>query len=225
MVGAILAQIGRSDCETIGSGVFAQPINTVSSLAYAVTGVLVFGWAFAVSGTERAYRLVFGVAMASTGIGSVLFHGPQSGPSQFTHDATFLLTLWFLGIGNLADRFAWSSARRWTVIALGSGAVAATLLMSPAITNAVMVVGVTVLVVSDVLLRLQGRAASMWFVGSFITIALAVAMFLLGRTGSPFCDPDGLFQGHAVWHLLGAVSLGSYFVGTSRARLETSQED
>lgn len=225
MIGAIAAQMGGSDCETIGSGVFAQPINTVSSLAYSVIGVFLLGWAFAVSGRERTYRLVFGVLMVSTGIGSVLFHGPQTGGSQFAHDITFLLTLWFLGIANLADRFAWASTRRWTVTAFGAGVVAAALLLSPAITNVVMVLGVVLLVVSDVLLRRAGRALSTWFVVSFIAIALAVAMFLLGRTGSPFCDPDALFQGHALWHLLGAASLGSYFVGTSYARLETTLEE
>lgn len=225
MVGVISAQMGGSDCESIGAGVLAQPINTVSSLAYTIIGVFVFGWAFAVSGRERTYRLVFGVLMAFTGIGSVLFHGPQSQGSQFTHDVTFLITLWFLGIGNLADRFAWSSGRRWTATALGSGVIAVTLVLSPAITNMVMVVGVVILVVSDVLLRRQGRALSRWFVASFITITLAVTMFLLGRTGSPFCDPGSLFQGHAVWHLLGAAALGSYFVGTSLARLEPTHKE
>ncbi|MCL1597813.1 MAG: hypothetical protein M3094_01415 [Actinomycetia bacterium] len=224
MIGGIVAQMGGSDCESIGTGVFAQPINTVSSLAYTVIGVFVLGWAFAVSGRERTYRLVFGVLMGSTGIGSVLFHGPQIGTSQFTHDVTFLVTLWFLAVGNLADRFQWSSTRRWTVTVVGSVAVAATLLLSPPTTNVVMVVGVLVLVTSDVLLRRHGRVVSMWFVASFITIGLAVVMFLLGRTGSPLCDPGAFFQGHAVWHLLGAVSLGSYFVGTSHARLDPTQE-
>jgi len=225
MVGVISAQMGGSDCESIGTGLLAQPINTVSSLAYTVIGVLIFGWAFSVPGKERSYRLVFGVLLALTGIGSVLFHGPQVGVSQFTHDATFLVALWFLAAVNVADRMLWSSARRWAVIAGGSGAIGLVLWLSPTITNVVMVLGVVALVASDVSLRRHGRATSAWFVASFVAIGLAVAMFVLGRTGSPYCDPDALFQGHAVWHLLGAFSLGSYFVGTSLARLQSTEKD
>ncbi len=217
--------MGGSDCESIGTGVLAQPINTVSSLAYTVIGVLIFGWAFSVPGRERSYRLVFGVLLALTGIGSVLFHGPQVGVSQFTHDATFLVTLWFLAASNLADLFQWSSARRWAVIVGGSGTIGGALWISPTITNVVMVLGVVALVVSDVSLRRQGRTSSGWFVASLVTILLAVGMFLIGRTASPYCDPDAFFQGHAVWHLLGAISLGSYFVGTSYARLEPAQKE
>jgi len=225
MVGAIFTQMGGSDCESIGSGVFAQPINTVTSLAYTVVGVFIVGWAFSVSGRERTYRIAFGLLMAVTGIGSVLFHGPQVGASQFAHDASFLVTLWFLGAANLSDRFAWSATRLWTVIGIGAGAVSVTLVLSPAITNVVMVLAVVTLVVSDVLLRRQGRASSAWFVTSFVAIGLAIAMFLLGRTASPYCDPTALFQGHAVWHLLGTVALGSYFVGTSRARLQPALKE
>jgi len=218
MIRVILAQMGGSDCENLGSGVLAQPINTVSSLAYTLVGGLIVGWAFAVSGRERTLRVVFGLLLALTGIGSVLFHGPQFGGSQFAHDASFLVTLWFLGATNLADGYVWSPTRRWSVFSVGVVIVFAAIGVAPSITNVAMVVGVIVLVASDMIVRRRGRRSSRWYVASIVAIALAVAMFLLGRTGSPFCDPDSLFQGHAVWHVLGAVGLGSYFVATSRAR-------
>jgi hypothetical protein len=33
-----------------------------------------------------------------------------------------------------------------------------------------------------------------------------------GRTGSPWCDPDSLLQGHAGWHLLTAAALAAWSV-------------
>jgi hypothetical protein len=35
-----------------------------------------------------------------------------------------------------------------------------------------------------------------------------------GRTGSPWCEPDSLFQAHAAWHLLGAAALACWAVAT-----------
>jgi hypothetical protein len=43
--------------------------------------------------------------------------------------------------------------------------------------------------------------------------ALAVAGaagWWLGRSASPWCDPDSLLQGHAAWHLLGAAALACW---------------
>jgi hypothetical protein len=41
-------------------------------------------------------------------------------------------------------------------------------------------------------------------------LALGGIAFLLGQTGSPLCRPESLFQWHALWHLLVAVSLVAY---------------
>ena len=43
-----------------------------------------------------------------------------------------------------------------------------------------------------------------------VAIALGGVAFLLGQTGSPLCRPDSLFQWHALWHVLVAVSLAAY---------------
>jgi hypothetical protein len=41
----------------------------------------------------------------------------------------------------------------------------------------------------------------------------------VGRTASPWCDPDSLLQGHAVWHLLAAAALAAW----ARAVLEAGR--
>jgi hypothetical protein len=45
------------------------------------------------------------------------------------------------------------------------------------------------------------KAAGGWIVAGLIAYAL-------GRTGSPWCQPDALWQPHAVWHVFVAVGLG-----------------
>jgi hypothetical protein len=40
--------------------------------------------------------------------------------------------------------------------------------------------------------------------------AAGAACWWLGRTASPVCDPDGLLQPHAAWHLLAAAALACW---------------
>jgi hypothetical protein len=40
------------------------------------------------------------------------------------------------------------------------------------------------------------------------------ACWWLGRTASPWCDPDSLLQGHAAWHLLAAAALACWAAAT-----------
>jgi hypothetical protein len=40
--------------------------------------------------------------------------------------------------------------------------------------------------------------------------AAGAACWWLGRTQSPWCDPDSLLQAHAAWHLLGATALACW---------------
>ena len=44
--------------------------------------------------------------------------------------------------------------------------------------------------------------------------AAGAACWWLGRTASPWCDPDSLLQGHAAWHLLGAAALACWASAT-----------
>ena len=223
MLTALYQRIGESDCETIGSGVFAQPINAVSSLSFSVIGVAAIWWATRVEGNERVVRIVFGVLMVLTGAGSVMFHGPQGTGSQFGHDVTFLVTVWFVAVINTAQAYGWRRSVEWGTFVVGGLVLSLALVLSPGLTNVLMVATVISLVVSDIVLHRRGRLSSWWYVVSLVTIAVAVAMFLLGRTGAPLCDPDSLFQGHGLWHVLAAISLGAYFVATSDSRVTESE--
>lgn len=215
----VFANLGESDCETIGSGLFAQPVNALSSLAFSAVGVVIMVWALSAKGHERIVRIVFGVLMLLTGIGSVLFHGPQGSLSQFGHDITFLVTILFLAVLNVSESYGWNRPLGWSVFVAGTLILGVSLLLSPAVTNVLMIVVVVMLVVADIAIHRRGRVRTSWYVASLVLTAVAVAMFLLGRTGGPLCDPDALFQGHALWHVLGAFALGGYFVATSDARV------
>mmetsp|Transcript_17022 Transcript_17022/g.26349 ORF Transcript_17022/g.26349 Transcript_17022/m.26349 type:complete len:337 (+) Transcript_17022:340-1350(+) len=48
--------------------------------------------------------------------------------------------------------------------------------------------------------------------GAIGTAGLAIIIWIPSKTGGPLCDPDSLFQGHAVWHVLCAIALGFLFL-------------
>jgi hypothetical protein len=89
-----------------------------------------------------------------------------------------------------------------------------------------MVIVVVALVSSDIALHRRGRMRTAWYIASLALTASAITLFVLGRTGAPLCDPESLLQGHAVWHVLAALALGTYFVATSDSRMnEEGQPD
>jgi hypothetical protein len=67
--------------------------------------------------------------------------------------------------------------------------------------------------------RLVGRAGlppgrRVAYRAALTAAAAGAACWWLGRTQSPWCDPDSLLQGHAAWHLLGATALACWAAAT-----------
>ena len=211
--------MGETDCEAFGPGWLVQPINALSSLAFTVVGVAMVGWVRSTSGPERVVRSGFVFGMIATGIGSFLFHGPQTSGSQFLHDITFLVTVAILAVANLGVGLRWAPSRVWAVIALYSVATAVALVLSPGVTNVITAVAVALLVVGDIALRRVGTVSRGWFAGAMVALVVAVAFLVLGRTGNLLCDPESMLQGHALWHVFGAGALGAYAVATGEARM------
>ena len=55
--------------------------------------------------------------------------------------------------------------------------------------------------------RRNGGAGDVRWIGLAVgSIAVAFLVWNLAKNDGPLCDPDSLVQGHAVWHLLCAVS-------------------
>lgn len=169
----LVGVIGASDCEAIGDGWLAQPVNAVTSLAFVPAGAWVAGRARGLAGWRRWEGLALGGALVATGLGSLAFHGPQPPWARVAHDAPVVAVVALLAVNEVGRR------------------------RSP-------------LPVTD---RTGPQPAR--------TVALAAGIsglvaYALGRTGSPLCDPESLFQWHAVWHVLAAVGLAA----AAEARIE-----
>lgn len=57
------------------------------------------------------------------------------------------------------------------------------------------------------LARSARRQRSVWVTAAAM-FALGLAAYAAGRSGSPLCRPDSLWQYHGVWHVLSGAALG-----------------
>lgn len=219
MLGVVLlSQLGESDCEAIGSGFLKQPINGVSSLAFTAVGTLIAISAARAHGTERTLRIVFGVLMALTGIGSFLFHGPQTAGSQFLHDISFLATVWFLVSFNGTAALGWPVNRGWVAWVAGTAMFVVVLGLAPSVTNAFTAGLVVALVASDLAIHRRGGIRAAWYGAAVAALLIAVVFMIAGNSSSPLCDPGSVLQAHGGWHLFIAIAVGSYFVAMTDVR-------
>ena len=216
---AVILALGESDCEDVGDGWLAQPVNALSSLLFSVVGVAIWVWATRVEGRERTFRLVFGATLVATGIGSFLFHGPQSAGSHFLHDITFLAALLTVGIGNIGAGLGWTERSTWMVTAAAVLAAGVVLLIVPEATNVLMVASMVVIAAGEVVIHRSGGGDGRWYAITAVLVVIGLAFFLLGRTGSVVCEPDSPYQAHAAWHAVIGAALGAYAVATAPARL------
>jgi predicted membrane channel-forming protein YqfA (hemolysin III family) len=219
--------VGTSDCEHIGQGLLAQPVNTLSSLAYLFAGVLLLQRALAGRSSQRVVLTVYAATVVAVGLGSVVFHGPMPSWGRFAHDVSIAAVLAFVIGYDIA--LVRGARLRAALIGFGAllGASAIVLAASPDASNALDAVLVVAAAIAEVAATRSSRrlaaarglvgGPSVWIVGA---AALAVGALLnaLGRTDAPLCEPDSVVQLHAVWHVLTAVVLWMYGAGVLEPR-------
>ncbi len=55
------------------------------------------------------------------------------------------------------------------------------------------------------------RSYNPWFTIGVASYMIAFAIWLTGRPGNPWCNPDSLVQAHGIWHLLSALATWCFF--------------
>jgi len=218
MLLTMTAPLGSGDCEAIAGSWLLQPINAWSSLAYTAVGLVLVATRTRAAHRERALRGAFGVLMAATGVGSFLYHGPQSTGAGFVHDVTFLATLWFLVVMDPASSLGMRARHAWlafgSVVVVISGA----LLVAPASTNVLTGISIVALIASDLLMRRVGDINGRWYATALALFAASLLFNALGRSAIWTCEPESVLQFHALWHILSATALGAYFVAMTVPR-------
>lgn len=177
------------DCEAVVDALWGQPVNSLTSLAFVVGGILII-WLTSLTWV--------GIASIATGVGSSLFHGPMPSYSGWVHDLTLAwLILVVAGVGRSWERWSWIPG---LVVIAGLSAI-------PGVADPL---AVTLAVLTVVLLLREDR--SMSTVGPLALLAVVAVIGRLGATDGPLCDPDSVWQPHGLWHVGAATAVAWWAV-------------
>lgn len=212
------------DCERLVDGLLVQPVNALSSLTFVVVGVGVaaIGW-FRIR-KRSPVGLVFGLVLALVGIGSFAFHGPAGTVAGWAHDASITALLLLVIAVEAGDRLGWYYRKGLTIWAAGTVVLVGIEAGWPQVAdplNAPLALIAVVSVVGSG--RREGSLGKGPFTGLAV-LAIGALIMVVSRTGGPLCDPNTLFQGHALWHVLGAVGTGIYVISVTEKALVRSPD-
>lgn len=217
--------LGESDCECVHEGWLAQPVNALSSLAYAAAGValLVRARRRAPTGqdgrsTAPGWLGIYGLATAANGVGGLAYHGPGGPLSRWLHDAALLATLGVVTTAEVGEATGTEIDRRHAAAAVAAGAALAVV---PSVSRAAQVGLGLGAAASDVTAGFVGESSHYRRASLALIWIGAAAVNATTRTGAPLCRPRSILQGHAAWHALTALALwwwGRFTPGSAEQR-------
>lgn len=194
-------------CEAQLCSVVVEPANTWSNLAYVFAGLALL-WLGARRG-DRTLR-IFGAAEIVVGVSSLVYHMSFSGILQvLDFFGMYVFTNLLLGL-NLVRLGVLSRRRFWPVYAasvIALTALTVALRFTPFPIQGIVFLLIVGIVATELRQRPLVPIDRRLFWAALATLTVAAGFSAADVTGV-FCDPDDhLVQGHAIWHVLGAISL------------------
>lgn len=195
-------------CEAIRSDGIKQPANTWSSLAFVVVaGMVLMRRTGKPSAGRAGYPLLYAFTLLVIGFGSAYFHATLSFRGQFA-DVLGMYLLATVALLYSIDRVHPLSAPTLGTSYLATNALLAMLLYwMPVVRRVVFASLIVALLIVEILIRRKrGSSSDIRHLKIAAAImALAFVIWILDFTRI-LCRPESWIQGHAVWHVLGAVA-------------------
>jgi dihydroceramidase len=192
-------------------GLMLQPSNSWSSFGYVFTGFFLMLDAQARRGTNAfppEGAIMFGIAAITVGIGSVLLHATLTLWGQFADVLGMYLVSGFSLVYALAKIGRLDRAKSAMLYAAVCIALVAILLIAPEARRWLFfAVLLTALIVEIAFARpLRPGVILRYLLLAVLVKAIGFGVWVLDQNRI-VCAPDSLIQGHAFWHVCGAVSL------------------
>ncbi len=194
-------------CEAIRSEGIKQPANAWSSLAFvAVAAMVLVRWRRMRSTGGAAYPLLYAFTLV-VGLGSAYFHARLSFSGQFADVLGMHLIATFALLYSIGQLRSLSGALFVGAYVAANAVLAILLYWVPVYRRPIFgLLIVAVLFVELLIRRRYGpRSGGRHLLVAAAIMALAFAIWILDFT-RVVCAPESLVQGHAVWHILGAVA-------------------
>jgi dihydroceramidase len=160
-----------------------------------------------------AFKLTFGIALVVIGLGSAFYHASLTFVGQFMDVLGMYLLISFAVLYGLT-RIMQLSARRMAIAYIFTNLLlAAGLVWLPQIRREVFG-GLVLLTLAVEAWRIWKNRAALqvrWLALAFASLGLAYVIWILDNNGW-LCAPHSVLQGHAVWHILGALAAWFLFL-------------
>ncbi|HEY0322816.1 MAG TPA: ceramidase domain-containing protein [Pyrinomonadaceae bacterium] len=212
-------------CEHIRSGTIRQPANTWSSFGFIFLGVWVIRQSrrdvkndnqFAGSNlitTKFVYGAIYGLALILIGLGSGFYHASLTFYGQFADVMGMYLLACFILLYNLSRRYNPNNIIITISYVLLNTVLAVLLLNLPFLRRYLFALLLIAALIPEYVVLRANKAINK---SHFIKAALAVLLFAFGiwilDTTKILCMPDSWVQGHAIWHILCAISAGLLYL-------------
>lgn len=207
----------RCFCELPRAGALVlQPSNSWSSFGFVLAGILAIllargpDWR---SALRRDAAQWYGLTAIVVGVGSALLHSTLTLWGQFFDVAGMYLVSGFGLTYALARWRAWSRATAIGFYTGLLGLLLVVLVAMPEIRREVFNLVMLAAVGAELALarpRRMGVKVSLFLAGIAANL-VALTIWVLEQR-EPWCRPEAWIQGHAVWHLLGALALWLTFL-------------
>lgn len=194
-------------CEALGAGLIRQPANTWSSLAFVAVGIGVAVRWFrsgerGLAALSRAEAALLCGSLVLVGLGSAFYHASFTFVGQVFDVSGMYLVATFLLLHRLGPR--WNLPPIGSV--LGFVGVNAALMTAQVTTPALRRVAFGILLAAALAVEWRSsRRGRPWLATGAGLMLLAFVIWILDRWRL-VCDPGSLIQGHAAWHVLGALA-------------------
>jgi hypothetical protein len=223
-------------CEAIGTGFIRQPIDTWSNLAFVLVGLLILEDVLRPSSARsnllaqrRVYGIIYAVAALLVGFGSWFYHASLTFVGQWFDVMGMYLLGTFMVLYTIA-RLRPLSGRVFTLsYVLFNIVLGVSLIVVPELRRYLFGILLIVTIVLEVILRRRRNrvsstrqeslttrrnavSADLRYFGAALLIYILAQIIWTLDLNHIVCDPYGILQGHAVWHLLTALSAGLLYL-------------
>lgn len=201
-------------CEAtrLGSTIL-EPVNAWTNIIFVTTGLifLLLPYLFInrknILTSDAIFPRLYGFAMIFVGLGSFFFHSSQTFVGQwFDVFGMYLVTMFYISYNFLRIRFF--NKTSFLIFYLASTVVLGFIIyFIPETRRWLFGVSIIFIILQSVLIQLRSKPVmqNKFLVASIISYVVAQVMWVLDKNRI-WCEPESLINGHAIWHVLTAVS-------------------
>src|SRR3989344_2908620 len=179
-------------CESLHMGTILQPANMISSCAFVLASI------FVAYKYRNSHGYIYAVILGLIGLGSAYYHTKLTFIGQTIDVAGMYFLVTFVLLAVLKQ-----TRKHFLAYFLIGNAVLILIMVSVPDLRRYIFAG---LVLTLIIMFWKQNLLNKYFWTSLLIMAVAFIIWTLDIT-SVWCYPDSILQGHAIWHILGAVSV------------------